>query len=1326
MQIALEFGQFIKRRRKELDLTQQALAEELGYSADTIKKIEAGTLRPSRQLADLLAKALDVPPEERQSFVRSARMQSVPLPDAFWAAPPLETASTPLTSGAANGAAIAEDLAPAGGSTATPWVEGLSVDRRKPQVDRAETRQPQGTQQEPTNPYKGLRAFQEADAPDFFGREVLTQRLLGRFAEHTDLAHFLAVVGPSGSGKSSVVRAGLIPAVRGEGLPSCARPVVVEITPGAHPFEELEAALLRVAVNPPASLLEQLRSDERGLVRAVLRVLPTDSNAELVLVIDQFEELFSLVPDEATRADFLDCLFTAVSEPRSRLWVVVTLRADFYDRPLLYSNSSELLRQRTEVVGPMTPSELHSAITTPAERAGLALEPDLVSTIMQDVAEQPGALPLLQYALTELYERREGPEGRLLTLEAYWAGGGVFGSLALRAESLYAGLTEPEQEAARQLFLRLVTLGEGVEDTRRRALMSELVSAAANKDNRHAQEGEEALQRVLDVFGRYRMLTFDRDPVTAGPTVEVAHEALLHTWGRLREWLDESREDLRVHRRLIASALEWQASGQEASYLASGSRLAQFEALAAYGGLALTEDEQAYLAASQEAERTHEKVEQERQVRVLALQQRAANRLRYLAGALGLFLTVAALLTVFAFGNLAHSEALRLAAEATTLLQAQGSSERIALLALRSMGMQYTLQGDAALEAAALLEYPHQRYTGHTDQLNGVAFSPNGEYVLSTGFAGVPRLWDAETAQELRQLPRYDGQEGGSARVAFSPDSKLALIATRGGARLWELETGEELYRFTDITDGARAPEFSPDGKIVVIGDGGGIVHVLDFQTRKELRRFQAHEEPIWGIAFSPDGRYAVTSSNDHTAALWDVETGEELQRFTGHAENVYKVAYSPDGKQVLTGSEDGTARLWDVNTGQVLHVLAGHTDWVNGVAFSPDGTLALTGSSDGTARLWDVQTGTEVHRFTGYNGGITSVGYSPDGKYILTGSQDGTLLSWDVEPDAGLPRFRGTFDPVGSALYSPDGKHVLTCCDKGIVVLWDALTGEEVRRFNDLAGNRAIAYSPDGKYVLTGSADKMPRLWDVQTGEVLRVFTGHTDAAIYSVSFSPDGKYIASGGYDGAARVWDIESGKELHSLVHPNQVNDVRFSPDGKHVITSCNDHLVRVWDVQTGEEVRRLSGHTEGVNSVAYSPEGKLVLTGSSDKTVRLWDAETGKELRSFIGHTAAVGALAFSPDARYALSTSSDGTVRVWDIQTGKEVRRLSRSGTLLSAVFSSDGKFILTGSTDGTAQVWHTDYHDTIEYLCGRLLRDFTDAERAQFGISDKELTCPKP
>jgi DNA-binding XRE family transcriptional regulator len=334
-------------------------------------------------------------------------------------------------------------------------------------------------EEERENPYKGLRAFSEADADDFFGRETLVQELLGRMSEAGDpgagagqeLARFLAVVGPSGSGKSSAVRAGLIPALRQGGLPGSEKWFIVDMLPGAHPWEEVEAALLRVAVNPPQGLLTQLRQDERGLLRAVRRVLPADEATELVLVLDQFEEVFTLIEDEVERARFLNSLVTAVLDPRSRLRLLITMRADFIHRALEYMDFGELLRERAVFVLPLTPDELEMVIARPAERVGTILEPGLMNTILHDVGEQPGTLPLLQYALTELFERREE---RLLSLAAYQASGGVSGALARRAEELYAGLEMAGQEATRQIFLRLITLGEGGEDTRRRVLRAEL------------------------------------------------------------------------------------------------------------------------------------------------------------------------------------------------------------------------------------------------------------------------------------------------------------------------------------------------------------------------------------------------------------------------------------------------------------------------------------------------------------------------------------------------------------------------------------------------------------------------------------------------------------------------------------------------------------------------------------------------------------------------------------------------------------------------------------------------------------------------------------
>jgi hypothetical protein len=426
---------------------------------------------------------------------------------------------------------------------------------------------------ETDHPYKGLRAFGEGDAQDFFGREALLQQLLIRLGEGGELSRFLTVVGPSGSGKSSVVKAGLIPALRRGALPGSEKWFIVEMMPGVHPLEELEAALLRVAVNPPASLIEQFQQDSRGLIRAVRRSLPDDPNIELVLVIDQFEEVFTLLQDENERIRFLGLLVSAALDETSRIRIVISVRADFIDRPLGYMDFGEILRQRMEIVLPLTSDEMESAIVSPAKRIGLHLEHGLVPIMLHDLADQPGALPLLQYALTELFQNREA---NTLTKSAYQKIGGVLSALGRKAEDVFTNLDTGCQEIAKQLFLRLVNLGAGVEDTRRRVLVFEL-------ENLHLGNMLEArnyltsFQKTLDAFGRARLLSFDRDPSTRGSTVEVAHEAILHEWSRLREWLNESRTLVRMQRQLDLAATEWENAQCDESFLLTGAKLSQYE-----------------------------------------------------------------------------------------------------------------------------------------------------------------------------------------------------------------------------------------------------------------------------------------------------------------------------------------------------------------------------------------------------------------------------------------------------------------------------------------------------------------------------------------------------------------------------------------------------------------------------------------------------------------------------------------------------------------------------------------------------------------------------
>jgi WD40 repeat protein/class 3 adenylate cyclase len=1201
------------------------------------------------------------------------------------------------------------------------------------------------------NPYKGLRAFQEQDAADFFGREALVARLISRMGEAGPLARFLAVVGPSGSGKSSVVKAGLLPALRRGEVAGSERWIVLQMLPGGHPLEELDALLLGVTAvtNPPATLLELLQSDEpgeRGLIRAARRVLPEDESVELLLLIDQFEEVFTLIEDEAARAHFLGILCAAVIEPRSRVRVIITLRADFYDRPLLYPDPGEMVRQRTEVVLPLSAEELERAIVRPAARAGVDLEAELVATIVKDVGEQPGALPLLQYALTELFDKRAG---RILTLETYRDTGGVLGALSRRAEEIFSGLSTDEQALARQLFLRLVTLGEGNEDTRRRVRLVELGSISA-------EPGQ--IEKLVDEFGRHRLLTYDRDPLTGGRTVEVAHEALIRTWPRLHEWLDVSRVNLRIHRQLLAAATEWEASGRDASFLASGARLSQFETLASdiYSprGVALNEEERAYLAASLEEREQHERAAQERQERELRLarqsaaaQKAAANRLRVLVAALGIFLVVAAVLVVFALSrqaeadtqrvesqhsaatavvsekqaenNLALSDGQRLAAEANLLILESGNSEQAALLSIRSLRNQYTPQGDEALEGAAALDYPLRIFSGNTNPISSVAFSPDSKYVATADSSVDMHVWDVQTGANVHVLSALLGVH----KALYSPDGKYLLaVQNDTTAVLWDAHTWTEAAPFSGALSMVHAA-FSPDSKYLVTSDRDYHAELWDVDSRMLLKVLGGHFAPINSLDFSPDGKYILTASEDQTARIWDVSTGHVVHILSGHALGVADAVFSPTGDRVLTSSSDRTVRLWDAQTGQELRRLGDEASSPFTVRFTPDGKGVLIVSARQMG-IWDIASNKEIRSLNANTGFVQDAAFSPDGKYLVTGGDDKVAQLWDAQKDTGLPQY--TADDIGLAdvAYSPDGRYVATAGLDKTAKVWDASTGAQVHQLPAFDGLvTSVAFSHNGHMIAAGSADSTVKLFDAVSGTQLKKLGGY-GGSINSVAFSPDDKLLVTTNGDGTIRLWETDTEGQPTEFTVPSYPNQAVFSPDGKYLLVG-GDKDAYLLHADTGFVIRQFSGHTDLVYSVAFSPDGKYVLTGSWDNTARLWDVQTGEEIRRFVGHTQGLRRVAFSADGKYIATGSTDRTARIWDVATGKELRRFSGHTSLVNGVaFSPDGKYLVTASVR-TVRIWNTDLNDTINYLCGLLLRDFTDDERAQYGITDKSPTCPK-
>ncbi|MEO0563865.1 MAG: hypothetical protein AAF125_17300, partial [Chloroflexota bacterium] len=633
------------------------------------------------------------------------------------------------------------------------------------------------------------------------------------------------------SGKSSAVRAGLLPQLRAFGLEEEETWYIASFVPGRRPLAALSAALTSVTPIPDAHMNKYLASNEDGILWAADHLLhqPTD---RLLIFIDQFEELFTVAEREAEREQVLKLILHAAQDSSRRVRIVVTLRADFYDRPLHYEAFGNLLRENTQVVLPMSAAEIERAIVGPAERVGLEVSGDLVASIVADVQQEPGALPLLQYALTEIYERRN--ENRL-ELAAYEEIGGVTGALARRAEDVFAHLTAEQQAATRQIFLRLVTLGEGKEDTRRRINQAELVALI---HQRHL------LDDVLDAFGRYRLLTFDTDPQSRQPVVEVAHEAIIREWSRLRQWLAASRNDLYQQRTLAGMVTAWEEGGRDESYLLRGSRLAQFSEWAKGTELALSQSEREFVQASSDAEQVRR--QQRRRVQIAAV-------------GVGVFaLIVLSLLTVFA---LRQSQAAQ--TEAASRATAQANSQ----LARETSDANAVFAATAAAEARV-----------SADRAVSLLLASEAQQALDAG----------NTTRALSlALASFDMEE--------APDTSRHVFASAayapGASRQYALHDGE-----------IRGLAFTLGGEsVVTVGADNRVLHV-DLATGATLREFEGHFSPVNHVVFNEDGTQLVTADEGGTLILWDFINGVLLQRFEGHTRSVTDPSSELDTILALNG----------------------------------------------------------------------------------------------------------------------------------------------------------------------------------------------------------------------------------------------------------------------------------------------------------------------------------------------------------------------------------------------------------------------------------------
>jgi WD40 repeat protein/energy-coupling factor transporter ATP-binding protein EcfA2 len=995
-------------------------------------------------------------------------------------------------------------------------------------------------------PYRGLDAFREEDAAFFFGRgsaddpESAIGQLVSKVREHP----FVMVVGRSGSGKSSLVYAGLLPALRREQDRFWN---ALSLRPGPTPLRALAAAFNPRAdgegaaeyANRITKEADELRTGDPELLSYMIRGQLDQTEGKpnnLLLYIDQWEELYAQAPPSSDKeraaqhtADvnrFIDLLLTA--SRTAPVAVVATVRADFYDPLIGHDEIKSLLPTRQVLLGKMLRSELESTIIEPARKVRLTFDPPkLVQRILDEAGEDEGMLPLLQYALKESWALRKD---NTISGDSYARSGGVREAIRITAERTFEALSDEDQQAARQLFLRLVTPGEGQEDTRARAAMP----------------SEPMQRRIVDQFAgpRTRLLVTGQD--RAGrPIVEVAHEALIRTWPRLRGWIDANREKLRARAAVLQAKAEWEQHGRrEDLLLPAGFQLERARAFLAERGDRAPGDI------------TTDDIKE--------------------------------------FISLSSARAARLQRITRWAVAAVGA---VILIAGATVGyFQWDKARQLAKKEAALTESRQQLDEARANVSAGQASNVALKESLNTRQV---ELDEARASVSAQQASNTALKESLNTRQVELDHTQANILAELSAARL---SRGDFDSALRLASRGTRIDLALPPDKT----RASPAATALAVAVSRANWRLAGHSSYVSSAAFSPDGLRIVTASNDKTARIWDAASAKEFAVLRGHGNTVQSAAFSPDGSRIVTASYDKTARIWDAASAKEIAVLRGHADLLLSAAFSPDGSRIITASWDKTARIWDAASGKELAVLRGHEAGVNSAAFSPDGSRIVTALYDNTARIWDAASAKEIAVLRGNDSNVNSAAFSPDGSRIVTALYNKTARIWDAASGKGIAV---LRGHESTvlsaAFNPDGSRIITASVDTTARIWDASSGKELAVLRGHVNN-VRSAAFSPDGLRIVTASLDKTARIWDASSAKEIAVLRgHDEDVRSAAFSPDGSRVVTASADRTARIWDAASAKGIAVLRGHEGTVLSAAFSPDGSRIVTASADKTARIWD-------------------------------------------------------------------------------------------------------------------------
>lgn len=1129
-------------------------------------------------------------------------------------------------------------------------------------------------------PFRGLAAFTAADARWFFGRETAVAELVERMADCLDKGVPVTVVAPSGAGKSSLLRAGLLPALARGVLPR----------PDAR---EWPVVVCTPTADPPAAL-------ERGLAQV--------DDDRFVLVIDQFEEAFALCQDDAVRQGFLD----EVCALARRVPVVLGVRADFYGRMLAHPGLARSVREGQVALGPMSSDDVRIAITRPAVLAGLGWEPGLVEVLLTDLgvgpggtgSYEPGALPLLAHALLTTWQNREGA---VLTVAGYRRTGGLRAAVATTAERVYAQLDDGGKDTARRLLLRLVQVGRDAGQTRRRASMDQL--------SRHLPGA--TLGAVVAEFVRARLLTTDSGGI------EITHEALLSAWPRLRDWIEADRAGLHVQQRLAEAAEAWEERGHGRDALYQGASLAVATAWSADHPDELTPVERVFLAESTRERR------------------RGIRRLRRLVALLSVLVVLAVAASGVALWqgdraarSLDAAVSQRVAGRAADLRESDPALA--AQLALAAHRLSDTLESrGAVLSSAPPLP---SRYRTGGDWVRSVAPSSDGRLLAVSAADGDVQLWDLTQPRHSRPLAKIPAS-GRVPRVVFRPGSPHELLVVDGdGARLWNVAgLPTEVASFPSRA--AVDASFSADGDLLATttsADRTARVWRLS-EPEHPMATIRAPDNGHGvgtAVALSPDGATLLTGGSEGRYALWNVAGGTLIAGGGHGGDHLARVVFSPDGHRIAMGDVGYDVWLHELDASRVprpaLRLSVGNQVW--GLAFSPDSTVLATSSNDRAVRLWDTRVGTELARLP-HPRRVPSVAFAHDGSSLVAGGVDGAFSLW---PDP-LARIAVRDDVIRGLTVDRDRRLAVTTGTTS-AQLWDIADPTRhlyLGRTPPVPIRRAMtaaAISADRASLATIDYGAGVVLWDIRDPHAPLAMSRRDIPGANTVAFAPGGKLMVTGDNLGLAIIWDIRDPHAPNKIATLDDdfddINAIVFTADGKTMATADTSGGVRLWDMTDPAAPRQTAhhgDHTEAVVGLRFTPDERALISTSYDWTIRIWDLTTMNRT-VLTGHSGAVSAPDISPDGRTLLTTGSDGTARLWDIADPRTPRPTAtlagreRGG----ATFAADGRAILSTGPH-TFRTWTTDVAAAADHICATAGTTLTDIEWAEhFGDLPYDPPCP--